>query len=628
MSSGQPDYAWSDEDDGIVAIKHNGERLWVAAYWQAKTGTAVNGIGRFYDSTTNFDRYGVLETSPQIDFSGAFFARSNFMDKPEEDFFVPPDNPLQAYQGELLPIAASDPLATDNQPFRGKALFWACRYGNYLIVINRSTANSYQLQVPAGFTSATNLIDGQNLIAPIEVAPESTVILYLNSPTNSNPVPMEPLALVATGNSTPAIALSWSPASGAVGYNVERSTVSGGPYTIIAGVAGTNYTDTSVSRGSIYYYVVSGTNANGESYYNSMEAFASAGLPLPWSDIDVGTVGTPGSANYSYGTFAVGGAGSDIGGTSDSFNFAYINVTNNSAIIARLAAQQGSGSGLDKVGVMMRETTNANAQVQGLILDLQLQEARFPMRYGTGSSMQWQQIPNTFVGAPLWFMLTRTNNLFNGYISTNGTNWIPVGTNTIPIATNYLVGLAVCSRATSALDLSTFDNITTSGWTSPQPDIPAGLSAIAGDTQVALTWNASTNAGSYNLKRSMTNGGPYSVIGGALSVPSYTDIGLVDGIPYYYVVSSVNPVGESANSTQVSAMPISSNPPLVSAVTQSSGLQLSWPADHLGWILQTNSVGLAAANEWFTWPGSSSVTNVNIPVVSGTTNVFFRLIHP
>ncbi len=439
---------------------------------------------------------------------------------------------------------------------------------------------------------------------------------------------MEPLALMATGSSTPSIALAWTPASGATGYNVKRSSVSGGPYTIIANVTATNYTDTTVKIGGAYYYVVSGTNANGESYYNSMEASASAGLPSPWSDIDVGMVGTSGGADYSFGTFTVEGAGSDIGGTSDSFNFAYVNVTNNGAIIAHLATLQPSGSGIDKIGVMMRATTNANSQVQGLIYDLQLQEARFPMRYGTGNGMQWQQITNAFTSAPLWFMLTRTNNLFTGYVSTNGTAWIPVGTNTIPIATNYFAGLAVCSRTTSALDISTFDNVATAAWTSPSPDTPTGLAAVAGNSQVTLTWNASTNADNYNLARSITNGGPYGIVGSSLTVPAFTDTGVTNGTLYYYVVSSVNPVGQSGNSVQVSALPTSSSPPKVSVATGGHQIQLSWPADHLGWILQTNSVGLMAANQWFSLPGSSSVTNINIPIVPGATNVFFRLVYP
>jgi hypothetical protein len=629
MTAGQPDFAWADEDDGVVAIQHNGERLWLETYWQAKTGTGVNGIGRFYDSTTNFDRYGVLETSPQIAFSGSFYQRPNLMDKPEENFYVPPDDPVQAYQGELLPVAASDPLATDDQPFRGKALFWTCRYGNYLIGINRSTASTYQLQVPAGFISATNLINGQHMTAPVYVSPTSTVILYLNNPTNSNPVPMAPLSLSAVGNATPEIALEWSTASGATGYNVKRANVSGGPYTVIANVAGTNYTDTSVTKGVTYYYVVSGTNVNGESYYHSMEATASAGLPSPWFDVDVGAVGIAGGANYNVGTFLVEGAGSDIGGTSDSFNFTCVNVTNNGVIIAHLATEQLSGSGLDKVGIMMRETTNANAQVQGLILDWQLQEARFPMRYGTGSSMQWQQIANPFA-APLWFILTRTNNVFTGYISTNGSAWIPVGTNTIPMATNYLAGLAVCSRTTSALDVSTFDNVMTAVWSSPLPDTPTGLAGMAGDTQAKLTWNASTDADDYNVKRATTNGGPYNVIGSGLTMPAFTDTGLADGTKYYYVVSGSNPVGESANSSQIAVQPVSLSTPVMNYEASGGQIQLNWPQDHIGWELQvqTNSLTAGLGTNWVIAPGSDATNQVSIPGNSTNGSVFFRLVYP
>lgn len=626
MTDGQPDFAWADEEDGIVAIKHGGERLWLETYWQAKMGTGVNGVGRFYDSTSNFDRYGVLEVSPQIHFGGSFYVRPNIMDKPEVNFYVPPDAPLQAYQGERLPVAASDPLATDDGPFRGKALFWACRYGNFLIGINRSSGRTYELGTPAGFVSATNLITGQNLAGPVYVGPQSTVILYLSSPTNSQPVPMAPLSLNAAGSAAPAIALDWSAASGATGYCVKRSNVSGGPYTTIANVATTNYTDTSVTRGVTYYYVVSGTNANGESDYNSMEDSASGGLPPPWFDVDVGSVGTAGEADYNVGTFTVAGAGPDIGGTSDSFNFAYVNVTNNGAIIAHLAAEQVSGSGADKVGVMMRETTNANSQVQGLILDLQLAEARFPMRYGTGSAMQWQQLSTPFA-APLWFKLTRTNNVFTGYVSTNGAAWIPVGTNTIPIATNYLAGLAVCSRTSSALDVSTFDNVATAAWSSPAPDTPTGLAAIAGDGRVDLTWNGSTNANVYNLKRSTTSGGPYGVIGAGLNVPAFTDTGLADGTMFYYVVSSSNPVGESANSSPVAARPVSLLPTAINCAAGGGGqIQLVWPPDHTGWILQsqTNSLG----TNWTTVSGSVGTNQVMMSSDPGNGSVFFRLVSP
>jgi len=57
-------------------------------------------------------------------------------------------------------------------------------------------------------------------------------------------------------------------------------------------------------------------------------------------------------------------------------------------------------------------------------------------------------------------------------------------------------------------------------------------------------------------------------------------------------------------------------------------LNLSWPADHLGWTLQTNSLGLANSNNWFPYPGSISLTNVVIPIDPKQPEIFYRLMHP
>jgi alpha-galactosidase len=77
-------------------------------------------------------------------------------------------------------------------------------------------------------------------------------------------VPAAPATLSAIpGNGQ--INLNWSTSAAATGYNVKRSTVSGGPYLIIGtNVPGTSYLDAPVSNGTTYYYVVSGVNAAGE----------------------------------------------------------------------------------------------------------------------------------------------------------------------------------------------------------------------------------------------------------------------------------------------------------------------------------------------------------------------------
>jgi hypothetical protein len=60
----------------------------------------------------------------------------------------------------------------------------------------------------------------------------------------------------------------------------------------------------------------------------------------------------------------------------------------------------------------------------------------------------------------------------------------------------------------------------------------------------------------------------------------------------------------------------------------SSGkLNLSWPASYLGWALQSNSVNILYPTNWFTIPGSASVTSESLPI-STNSGVFFRLVGP
>jgi hypothetical protein len=86
------------------------------------------------------------------------------------------------------------------------------------------------------------------------------------------------------------------------------------------------------------------------------------------------------------------------------------------------------------------------------------------------------------------------------------------------------------------------------------PAAPTGLTATAGNSQVTLSWNASSGATSYHVKRSTTNGTGYAQISSPTTT-GYIDTGLTNGTTYYYVVSAVNTSGESANSSQAFATP-------------------------------------------------------------------------
>jgi hypothetical protein len=456
MTDGQPDSAFADEQDAIVAIKHGNDRLWIEALWQAKDGTGINGIGRFHYDTPTYDQYGDIETSPQFNFSGSYYVRPNLIDKPEPDVgqYTPPNPPTQAYAGEKIPVG-NQLDAHDDQPFRGRASFYAMRFGNYLIGINASSGASYELKTPSGFTSAPDLISGATKSGTVVVGSNSTIALYLNSNVDSAPVPTAPLLLTASGTPTQ-INLSWSAASGATGYNVKRAQTSGGPYTTIASsIFTTTFSDPNVTRGTAYDYVVSGVNANGEGY-NSGETASSAGLPAPWASQDIGAVVLPGTSSRTPGGFTLTASGASIGGTSDSFQFASMPITGDATIIAHVTMMNTGGA--DRAGVMVRESLNPDSKFATILLE-DGGNVRLTRRTTTGGTAATSgSISNTW--APYWMKLERIGNTFNAYLSADGINWgAAFSTQTITMNALVYVGLATTSRTNNQTTVANFDGV-------------------------------------------------------------------------------------------------------------------------------------------------------------------------
>jgi fibronectin type 3 domain-containing protein len=77
---------------------------------------------------------------------------------------------------------------------------------------------------------------------------------------------------------TAQVALSWtaSTSPGIAGYNMYRSTTSGGPYTKINSslITTTSYNDQTVQSGVTYYYVSTAVNSQGQESVYSNEASA------------------------------------------------------------------------------------------------------------------------------------------------------------------------------------------------------------------------------------------------------------------------------------------------------------------------------------------------------------------
>jgi chitin-binding protein len=148
--------------------------------------------------------------------------------------------------------------------------------------ITITSANTGATQWPVTLGQAVNALNGairigvlnasNNTITPAANATSNRVYAQTSAniqsaflqvtPGNVPSAPTNPSA--TAGNAQ--VVVSWTAASGATGYNVKRSTTSGGPYSNVgANVTGTSFTNTGLTNGTTYYYVVTALNANGES---------------------------------------------------------------------------------------------------------------------------------------------------------------------------------------------------------------------------------------------------------------------------------------------------------------------------------------------------------------------------
>jgi len=271
-------------------------------------------------------------------------------------------------------------------------------------------------------------------------------------------VPSAPAEVTAAAGNAQVV-LSWAASSNATGYYVNRSTTNGGPYTQITAQSASTFTDTDLTNGIQYFYVVSAYNSTGQSA-NSAQVSATPSLASP-------------------------------------------------------AAPTGLSAAAGNTQVVLTWNVNTGA-------------TSYHVKRSTVSGGETQ------IAAPTSASYTDTG-------LTNGDKYFYV------VSAMNSGGESANSTEVSAIPTAP----------AAPPAAPTGLQATAGNAQVSLIWNASTGATSYHVKRSTSNGGPYNTAVASPTATNYVDTTVTNGTTYYYVVSALNSSGESANSGQAVATPVS-----------------------------------------------------------------------
>ena len=195
MSAGQPDFVFSDEEDGVVALKNGTDILYASLYWRANH--AVNFLGRVHYITPYMDRVAVVREETKFVRSGLTWTRPDdiqILGAP----WIPryPVNTGSAEAGEELPVARIPAGISFHQGqesiYAGKGDFYTLRYGSYLIGMNLTKNQDFDLDVPTELHSAKELVSGKtlSLSGSVKVGPKSTVVLCTGSqPAGPNSLP-------------------------------------------------------------------------------------------------------------------------------------------------------------------------------------------------------------------------------------------------------------------------------------------------------------------------------------------------------------------------------------------------------------------------------------------------------
>jgi glucan endo-1,3-alpha-glucosidase len=507
--------------------------------------------------------------------------------------------------------------------------------GSQVSTFNLS-AGSSDVQAPftVGTTPTFELDRGGVAVIPatsgtdaISAAPQYNDYYYSTGFVNGAPFnapPSAPTGLSATGGNH-VVTLSWQASVGSapITYNVFRGPAASaeGSTPIATGITGTSFSDTGVTNGSTYFYVVDAVNNLGISG-GSNEVSATPAAPTPpsvptglsatggVSQVSLSWSASTGTAPITYSVFrgtTAGGEGAtavatglksasftDAGLATGTTYYYKVSATNAAATTAlsseasatTLTAVLQINAGGGAVAPFIADAGFSGGNEFSSSATIDTSGVASPAPQAVYQDVRWAPsltytITGLTAGASYLVRLhfcelsftAAGQRVFN--VAINGTN---VLSNFDIFATAGAQNKATIKEATSTADSSGRITIAFSQGSADNPEIaaleiygtgssgppaipatPTGLAATAGSAQVLLSWNASARATSYSIYRSTTsNGEGTSALSSGVTGTSFTDTGLANGTTYFYKVASVNSAGTSAQSTEVSATPTGS----------------------------------------------------------------------
>ncbi|MES2527358.1 MAG: fibronectin type III domain-containing protein [Bdellovibrionota bacterium] len=526
--------------------------------WPATSGAATYDV-RYGTSTGSYSTTLTNRTSP-FTITGLTAATTYYVVVRANNAVGSGSSAQTAEVSQITPLAAPSGLTATSSP-SSVALAWTAVGGASSYRVYRSTSpGSYGASIAS---PATNSYTDST-------AANGTTYYYVVTAYNgaesaiSNEVSTQPIASFAiTSTSSPSsssITVTWPSPVGGATYDVRYGTATGSYTSTVTGQT-SPYTITGLTANTNYYIAIRANNAVGAgTSRTSTESIQKTATGAPTGLAAVASPGsvaltwtaTTGASSYKvYRSTTSGSYGAALA-TPGTNSYTDATVTNGTTYFYTVVSVNGSDSAMStEVTVLPISTFTFSSAVAGGATSATLTwtaatgAAAYDVQYGLSAGSYVGTLPGV------------TSPYTNNTLSANTTYYARI------VARNAVgAGTTVYS---SELSVKT------------SPTAPAGLTATATTSQVALSWTASTGATAYKIYRGTTSGALTLLASPAGTGTTYTDLTAVNGTTYFYAVTAINPA-ESALSSEVSAQPIAAFALTSVVAASTTSLTVTWPA--------------------------------------------------
>ncbi len=409
--------------------------------------------------------------------------------------------------------------------------------------------------------------------------------------TTSQTVPTAPARLAATVISSTQIDLQWADLSNnETGFEVERASAPGGPFTKIAdlGINTQTYSDRNLTPNTQYCYRVQAKNSVGGSGFSNTVCGTTQPIPVPAAPANLAAVAASSTQiNLSWTDRADNETGFEVERASapggpfakiadlgiNTQTYADQGLSPNTQYCYRVQAKNSSGgSGFSNTACATTPTPPVPPPAAPTTL----------VATAVSSSqinLNWTDNATNETG----FELER---------STDGTNFTKIADLRPDITTYQNTGLNPATRyfyrvrAVNQGGQSAYSNVANATTADVVPNAPARLTAqTTSFSAIVLNWaDLSNNEAGFQIERAGSSTGTFTKIADVgANATTFTDAGLTGSTQYCYRVRALNAVGASAYSDVVCATtPAAPVPPpaaptaLVATAVSSATINLSW----------------------------------------------------